>query len=291
MFFENLFLLSDKPSFTRVVIRDKNVLSGVKKFRTIYVPNKSMKIVHKFFIRYLRCLKEGISDSDGTRKGSSIIKNILKHRFNRYFYAVDIQRAYPSINGERLTEILYKLDPELNPKRIREFLKTMCLTSKNGLITGAPASPDLFNIYVSIVLDGTLKNIAQKYKLTYTRYRDDLLFSSTAPIGKRKRKAICSVIRTAGFTPHPQKTRLYDLKQKPAVINGIRLEFGGRIFVPRHFLRKAYGLIHRAITKGDITQEKIEGTMGAFWGATDRTAELNKTEQKLVKKYQALMAR
>lgn len=186
-----------------------------------------------------------------------------------------------------MAEIICKLDPESNLEQTYGFLQKMCLTGKDGLITGAPASPDLFNIYTSILLDNPLKELTKKYRLTYTRYRDDLLFSSTAPIGKRKRKAICAVIRTAGFTIHPQKTQLYDLKQKPAVVNGAGLEFGGRIFIPRHFLRRAHGMLHRKITKGDISDEKIQGMIGAVLNVTDRT-KLNRTGQKLVKKYQAL---
>ncbi|MFZ5559269.1 MAG: reverse transcriptase domain-containing protein [Patescibacteria group bacterium] len=290
MLFPNL-LLPGIPSFTTRKIRDRNELSGTEKFRTIQMPNESMKRVHEILIAYLRTLKGEISPNDGTWPGSSPRKNIALHRKNRYFYLIDIHDAYPSINGKKLAEIISALDPEVNKEKLYNLLKETCLTVQDGLITGAPASPDLFNIYTSILLDKPLKELCQKYKLIYTRYRDDLLFSAQSSIGKRKRKAIRKIVQAQGFLINSQKSKVYDLKKGPVVINGVGLEFGGRIFIPRHFIRRAKGLFHRATTRGDIEQEKIEGIMGAFWNVTGKDKILNKTEQKLVKKYQALKAR
>lgn len=251
-----------------------------------------MSILHKRLIRYLRALKVPLPSATGCRHKDSAVKNVMRHNQNRYFYLLDILNAFPSVNIELLTQILCKIDSRLTSqeKEVLSFLQKYCVSPQGGLVIGAPASPDLFNIYCGILIDPLLEYLCRGYSLTFTRYLDDFTFSSSkVPIGKRKRRAIRKTITAAGFSVNHRKSKVYDLKKGAIKINGVGLEFGGRIFLPRHYLRMIHGLSHRAITGEDIRPNKIHGMMGVFW-PTIVDNNLNKTEQVLVAKYRAFVA-
>ena len=291
MFLEKLLFLNKNtlkqtPEFKSFRLKDVNPLGGTTKIRTIFSPNNAMRQVHKIFIRFLRSLALNLSCAKGATSGSSTKKNVLVHRINRYFYLLDIKNAFPSVDGKRLAEIIAGSSELLRGKKdeIFAFLKAYCLSDAHGLLVGAPASPDLFNIYAACLVDEKLSEFSKKHGITYTRYLDDLTFSSPRKIGKRKRKEIRKIVEGAGFVISHRKSAVYDLKRGPIEINGIGLEFGGRIFLPRHYLSKIRGLLHRAIQNGDIPKSTINGLMGVFWSATEKR-KLNRSEEKILELY------
>jgi hypothetical protein len=290
LIFENLTEnLSGIPSFESFHLTDKNPLSGTKKNRTCNKPNQAMDTLHQRLIIYLRSLKKTLPFATACRPKNSPRKNIQLHSKNRFVFATDIRNAYTNVNGIKLTLILCNLDPKLKEKQreVLNFLEKYCLSPEGGLVTGAPASPDLFNIYAAILLDESLGLLCQKYGITFSRYLDDLLFSSSkVRIGKRKRKEIRKIIESAGFEVNHRKSMVWDLKKGPVVINGIGLELGGRIFLPRHFLEKIRGLLHRAMVKKDVNPNTINGLMGVFFSITDRRKP-NQIEQKIIKSYRS----
>lgn len=245
-----------------------------------------MRDIHAQLIRFLRTLDLDLSCAQGATPKSSPKKNVIIHRKNRFFYLLDIKNAFPSVDGENLAEIISGLNESLQGKKdeVFAFLKAYCLSDAHGLLVGAPASPDLFNIYAAYLIDAKLSEFSKKHGITYTRYIDDLTFSSRRKIGKRKRKEIRGVIEKAGFAISHRKSAVYDLKKRPIEINGIGLEFGGRIFLPRHYLNKIRGLLHRAIKSGGVSKNRINGFMGVFWSATEKR-KLNQKEEKIFKLY------
>jgi len=292
--FENFLknLPDEVPTFESFRIRDKNPLGGADKIRFLQRQNPAMKIIHQRLFRYLRGLYVPLPFSTAFRRRNSPKKNLERHRKNRYFYIVDLKSAFSSVDRDKLSNILCGLDQKLNgcSEEVLAFLEKYCFSPNKGLVTGDSSSPDIFNIYADELLDKPLANLCQRYELTYTRYCDDLTFSShAASVGGRKRKAIRQVIEAAGFKVNHRKSAVYDLQKGPVVINGIGLELGGRIFLPRHYLRKIKGMLHKA-EDGKVNSAKVHGRMGTFWGATSQYA-LNKTEKKLVNSYRAFCAR
>lgn len=59
-------------------------------------------------------------------------------------------------------------------------LAQVCCT-KEGLPQGAPTSPIISNM-ICARLDGQLQRLAKKYRCTYSRYADDITFSTTLPL-------------------------------------------------------------------------------------------------------------
>ena len=246
--------------FRHFTLKDVNLLGGGTKHRRIAAPNPQMKTVHKGLIAYLRQLPVNLSSATGARKGHSPLTNIIPHRHNRYFLLLDIKSAYETVEDDKLIEVLLANDPSIprdlfGSEELEAFLKAHCLNENGGLLTGAPASPDLYNIYVGVLLDGQLRELATKYGLVYTRYLDDLTFSSNILIGKRKRKAIHTAIRAAGFIIHEAKTQLLDRRRGPVKITGLILNMDGMIILPRSYLAKIRGFLYLIIKERRVDQK------------------------------------
>jgi len=295
MFFDNILRLHDlagEPKFNTFTLHDRNVVSGQRKRRTIHNPNEAMRVLHRRFLVWLRGRWVSLPNATGARKRSSPLKNVRRHQHNRHFYLLDIKDAYGHVDGEKLAPLLCGLDQRLAGQEtaMLEFLAYNFLENiECALITGAPASPELYNHYAGILLDRDLQALCGQYGLTYTRYVDDIVISSpTEPIGKRKRRAIRELIEAAGFPLNHAKAKVCDLQRQPIVITGVGLQWKAKTFLPRGYLRRLRGLLHHALHQGYISPAKINGMMGVFWAVTSRY-DMNATERKLAKQYRDTM--
>jgi hypothetical protein len=180
-----------------------------------------------------------------------------------------------------------------------DYLKRYCQSEEGGLVTGGPASPDLFNLFAECVIDSRLRYVATEcHNLVYTRYLDDLTFSSDNVIGGKKRKQIREVLVSAGFNINHAKSKVLDLAKthQAAVINGVGIERSGRFFLPRKALRELELLLHRAsslVEAGGLPlpdQYVIHGKMGVFESLTSKTHSTNR-EKRVLEIYESLCRR
>ncbi|MFH0952537.1 MAG: reverse transcriptase domain-containing protein [Patescibacteria group bacterium] len=290
MFFKTFLQdLPGKPEYKYIRYRDVNPLGGTTKIRNIGMPNEAMKIIQLRLLKFVRNLPVTLHHAMAFRNGCSAVNNVMIHRKRRYFYIFDIFNAYRHVDLQKLAKIICELDPELSGQEedVYEFLFQYCQDPSGGLVIGANASQDLFNLYAGILIDVPLALLCKQYSLTYTRYSDDLIFSAKkVPIGWRKRKAIRQVVIDAGFKIQHRKAQVLDLIKGPAVINGIGIHRNGDLYVPRHYLTRLRGLIHRAKKEPELAFV-AHGMMGIFWSFTKKSS-LNQTEKKVVKEYRDL---
>jgi hypothetical protein len=204
---------------------------GQTKRRQIHAPNQAMRDLHTLLLDGIRSVSEPLPYAIGGMPGGSPLKHALAHRDHRFFYVVDLYEAYPSVREEWLCELLAELRGQLwvGDERLTNFVRKYCLQpSGTGLMTGPPASPDLFNQVVARRLDHRLAAIAKQFKLTYTRYLDDLVFShKRRPIGRRLQSMIKRAIREAGFKLNYQKIHACDLAKQPIRLCGIGVRLSG----------------------------------------------------------------
>jgi len=276
------------PLYHSFLHEDVNPLGGTKKIRLIHAPNDAMRLVHARLIRYLRSIAK-LPYATGAVPKSSPLKNAEFHRQQRYFYLVDIRKFFPSIQGEPLTATICSCNEDLrgSEKKVLQFLREYCLDN-DRLITGAPASPDLANIFMGVRADRQLGELCRKYGLLYTRYLDDLTFSSKShPIGDKKRKALREVILNIGLEINHRKCGYYNIKKKPVIITGVGVRYGGGTFLPRHYVQKLRGMIFLA-KYGEIPPAKVHGHMGTFFSTTnikEREHFLTEVDWKLLEEY------
>jgi|GEM_PF-1460964 len=286
----------EKPDYKTFKIKDKNPLAGTIKTRTISAPNKSMSRITKMFYKIIRMrLKENrikFPYATAILPGSNPLKNVLRHlrTGNRYFYLLDIKNFYPNTKGDKIVSCLTDKSLKLNlatPDQLIRFLKKYCLSSSEALRIGGPASPDLANLVAAHLFDKEMAILCKKYRLTYTRYLDDLTFSAKRCFGKNKREIIRKVIEQAGFEINHRKTAIANIRKQAIIITGIGIK-DGRIFIKRAFLRKINGLMH-LIDKGRIRRQKkdpvniVRGLMSAFWSTIPYKGRyLNELEKKTI---------
>lgn len=290
MIFEQLaHNLSKEPKFHRFRFKDNNPLGGQKKQRWIYAPNDAMTLIHKRLMRQILRARITMPYSTCGMRGDQPWKNVYRHRKNRFGYQTDLTNAYGNVSPEILAVILCQAVPKFKDyeHEMFDFLEQFFFIPDVGLSTGGNASVLLFNIYGHYQLDLRLAELAQRYNYTYSRYLDDMLLTRPALRPERHERAeVRQIIKAAGFKANDAKTIVYDLKKGSVRINGFRLEYGGRIFAPRAYLRMLRGAIHRAQTKGDIPPSTIHGKWGAFWPSL-QGRRWNRTEEKLVDQYRA----
>lgn len=109
-------------------------------------------------------------------KGKSIITNANNHRKKRYVLNVDLERFFDSFHFGRVRGYFNKNRQFELPLEVATIIAQLTCY-KGKLPQGAPSSPIITNLIFSIV-DIRIIQLASKYHLDYTRYADDMTFST-----------------------------------------------------------------------------------------------------------------
>lgn len=291
--------LPGEPSFSHFTKRDVNPVSGRTKYRNLAKPNEAMVLLHRRFFSYLRswdltsARTRFLKFSTASKRGDRTLKNVEPHRANRFFYLLDFHSAFGNVDPKRLAAVLASADPRLigHEDEVEAFLRRHFFSPKHGLIQGGNAAPDLFNFYAGALVDVPLEPILREHRLTYTRYTDDLTFSSPSHIMLATRRRILAVVAAAGFPLSWKKCEYTDLRKRPVMITGIRLVLGGRLQVPRPFVCKVRAMLHAAAKPGSkLTLARIEGLMSPIRSSAPPGQQSNRIEQKLLAAYEAARA-
>jgi RNA-directed DNA polymerase len=112
----------------------------------------------------------------GFERGRSIVTNASLHKRRRYVLNVDLEDFFPSINFGRVRGFFLKdRQFSLQPKIATLIAQISC--HENQLPQGSPCSPVVSNL-VGHLLDARLARLAKIHKCTYSRYADDITFST-----------------------------------------------------------------------------------------------------------------
>ncbi|HEY4475348.1 MAG TPA: reverse transcriptase domain-containing protein [Candidatus Paceibacterota bacterium] len=285
------------PAFRRFVRRDVNPVSGVvKEKRVLFEANPAMQMLQERFRDYVRFLDQErlnklLCFATAFRPGNTTVENVAQHRFQRFFYLVDLKKAYPSVQVEDLVRALTFLDSRWwnQGAKARDFLEQYFFDKQGGgLYTGGTASNDLFNLCLGFSIDLALGELCARHSIKYTRWVDDLTLSSpySMPIEKATRREIRAIIERTSFKVNHRKSQYLDIEKGPVFINGIGIKKGGILFLPRPYLRMLLGLVHRAMTKGDVDPASVHGRMGVFFSISPNHMQWNKSERRLADEYE-----
>lgn len=152
--------------------------------RQIKAPTKKLKhlqrrladLLNECFDEICNENKKRKSLSHGFRKDHSIITNARNHRNKRYVFNIDLHDFFPSINFGRVRGFFIKNhNLNLKPKVATVIAQIAC--HDNELPQGSPCSPIISNL-IGHLLDIRMVNLAKRAKCTYSRYADDLTFST-----------------------------------------------------------------------------------------------------------------
>jgi len=142
-----------------------------------------------------RKVKKAAKNKDSNkeeRRYIPIADNAGKHRNRRWILNIDLQDFFPSFNFGRVRGFFIK-DKHFNYDEDGATILAQIACDGVALPQGSPSSPIISELIASI-LDVHLLRLAKKYKLTYTRYADDITFSTNE---KEFPKAIASQAKSS----------------------------------------------------------------------------------------------
>ncbi|NLO85659.1 MAG: RNA-directed DNA polymerase [Clostridiales bacterium] len=228
---------------------------------------------HQLDIRTSRNIRTNISHA--FEKGKGIISNAQIHRNKRYVLNLDLKNFFSSFHFGRVKGYFEKnRDFEL-PNQVATVIAQ--LTCFQGCLPqGAPTSPIITNMICQI-LDMKLLRIAKRYKLDYSRYADDLTFSTNnrAFLGMQSEfyEDVAKEVTSAGFTINEKKTRL-QYKDSKQVVTGLIVN--KKLNVDRIYARKTKAMAHTLYTNGEYT---IDGKIGTLKQLEGRFAFINQLDK------------
>ncbi|MDE1473046.1 retron St85 family RNA-directed DNA polymerase [Xenorhabdus bovienii] len=174
---EVITFLSDAPKKYKVYSIPKRS-SG---HRIIAQPSKRLK---EYQTAFLKCYLLPVHPSAmAYRQGLSIKDNANYHKDNQYLLKMDLENFFNSITPNILWESWNKKELFIddNDRKILQRLLFWCPSKKNSgklvLSIGAPTSPAVSNSFL-YNFDEELYDFCLKYQIAYTRYADDLTFST-----------------------------------------------------------------------------------------------------------------
>jgi RNA-directed DNA polymerase len=145
--------------------------------------------------------------SKSSREASYHIKsNASQHVGKSIVWNIDIADFFDSINTTQVRNMFQSAPYNFSKDLATMLALLVCYNRK--LPAGAPTSPVVSNLYC-VPMDHQLMELAKQHQLTYTRYADDITFSSNAPINDALKLQVTNIIASFGFTLNDRKNREY----------------------------------------------------------------------------------
>jgi RNA-directed DNA polymerase len=211
-------------------------------FRTITSPVDVLKQVQKKIAVQLQQMYVrpksvyGFVSFDKKEHKSPIVENAKNHVAKKYILSVDIHHFFESI----LTRSVYQLflaEP-FNFSEKTALILTRLTTYKGCLPTGAPTSPILSN-FIFLEIDELLETFANEQNSVYTRYADDLTFSSDLTFSECYKIRLQELIHP--FTLSYPKTRVKKFTQQQKVTGVV---VNKKVNVDRKWIKKLRAMLY-----------------------------------------------
>lgn len=243
-------------------------------FRIIHAPSDALKSIQKALSFLLQdCIQEinrskgddfKSTLSHGFVRERSILTNAARHIGKNNVLNIDLKNFFESFNFGRVRGFFienknFKLDPAV----ATVIAQIACYDNK--LPQGSPSSPVIANL-ITHSLDIRLASLAKKNSCTYSRYADDITFST-----RRKKfpsslmiegergyipgKRLSSEIKRAGFDINNSKTRI-QYKDSRQDVTG--LVANKKPSVRREYWRTVRSQCHSLFSTGSFTDKILE---------------------------------
>ena len=259
---------NNRKTYTAFYIDKKN---GDK--RIIHAPVKGLKEIQKALNLIMQVVHKPNKNATGFVTNKSIVDNSSVHVEKNYVFNIDLKDFFPSIDASRIWGRLlikpFNLGNSDKRKKIANMIKTLCTTDlevermvdgdwkkekRFVLPQGAPTSPTITNA-ICDRLDRRLSGLSRRFNLNYTRYADDITFSSDHNSYKNKngekepiyyaessfRKELLRIITDQGFHIKESKIRLQKRAYRQEVTG---LSVNNKINVSRKYIKDLRQTLH-----------------------------------------------
>ena len=226
--------------------------------RTIHAPAKRLKEIQKILASAFQEVYTPPREAHGYILQRGILTNSQSHIKRRIVFQVDLEDFFPSIHIGRVRGLLQSSMFNFSHE-VADALAKLCTVrvayANSHLPQGAPTSPILSN-FICYKLDKNLQKLARSNRCYYSRYADDISFSTdratlptsiavvenTAEINAVKVGLALKIeLVNQGFKINHEKTRMKTKRQRQMVTGIVVNE---KMNVPRDFVRQTRDMLY-----------------------------------------------
>lgn len=266
-----------EPELNRLILRAPHtykVYTIPKKSggrRVIAQPAKETKYIQYWLMENILKYLPLHLNATAYKKGASIKNNALAHVNNTYFTKLDFKAFFTSIKINDLIIHLHEfLGDKYSQEEIYDIARVSCIQYRSDnplcLSIGAPSSPMLSNS-ILYEFDLQIADWCAENKVVYTRYADDLTFSTKVP---RTLNMVETLVRKiAGKIEYPnlklnRKKTIHLSKKNQRRVTGLIITNEKKISIGRKRKREISTLIHRYTLNllGENQIHYLQGLLG-----------------------------
>jgi len=221
--------------------------------REIRAPRSTLYRVQRRLHEILQAEYQPREPTHGFVIGRNVVSNASPHVGRNLVLNVDLADFFPSINFGRVRG-LFLSSPFNCPPEVATLLAQICCW-EGRLPIGAPTSPVVSNM-ICLRMDREFQALARKRGCWYTRYADDLTFSTDRAVfspgiavaSEEEDKKIVvlgaelrAILEGNGFEPNFEKIRLRSRHERQSVTGIIVNE---RLNIDRRDIRRVRAMLH-----------------------------------------------
>lgn len=260
---ELVLLIATAPARYKVHHIEKRNGRGL---REIAQPTAEVKLLQRWAITRVLNNLPVHSAASAYVKGKSIKDHAAAHAGSRYLLKLDFQNFFPSIRSVDFIKHA-AIHTKLSLQDV-ENLSRILFRRQRGertlrLSIGAPSSPFVSNS-IMFSFDEHIQRHCDAKGIAYTRYADDLAFSTNTPHILDDLlsfvQATCSRIDHPKLTLNSEKT-VFASKKHSRQLTGITLTNDGLLSIGRQRKREIRAMTHRA-SLGQLTFDEINHLKG-----------------------------
>lgn len=233
------------------------------------------KIAKKLYKYYYEELNIKTNIAHAFIKEKSFITNAEIHKNKRLIINLDLQDFYPSINFGRVRGFFEKNKNFLYSRDVATIMAQLTCY-KGCLPQGACTSPIISNLIASI-LDQRILLISKRYKCNYSRYADDLTFSSNNTMFYEQKdrflEEIKSEIENFGCKVNDLKTNIQN-KESRQIVTGIVVN--KKLNINAIYYKETRAMIENLYKNKEIFIDGQVGTISQLEGRLSYINQLSK---------------
>ena len=253
------FLYAVRPDnmYTQFVIKKKN---GDDRY--INAPDEKLRNIQRKLANVLNCVYKVKPAAHGFVVDKNIITNAKNHVRRKYVFNMDLENFFDQIHFGRVRGMLMNPPYSIGSEAALVIAQIACYKGK--LPQGAPSSPILTNM-ICAPLDTQFTRLAREYNLCYSRYADDITFSSNKNVfpqeivytdlkGVHLGKEIQDILTKNSFSANQRKTRIFDSHRRQEVTG---LVVNRIVNIRRSYVKKIRAILFHCQNDGIYQTAKV----------------------------------
>lgn len=252
---------SATPRYKSMVIKKRDGSD-----RQIYQPSRELKAIQRVLHDDLLSRLPIHPSAYAYREKINLKDHINAHRNSNFIARFDFKNFFPSIDKIDIEKFIndncIKIDKEWTSEDTKLFVNLVCF--KGALIIGAVTSPIISNS-ICYQLDKKISQICSESEVIYTRYADDIYFSTNEPntlldLTPKLIKVLRNIEYPRNLWLNKKKT-IHTSKKRLRKITGLVLTPEGKVSIGRAKKRELRTQIYQWDTFSPKQKLSIKGTL------------------------------